>query len=155
MKRFNGLKLQSRDSQRPYKISYDVDPKKMPSVREIVHALRLQNLHAKVIYSHQAYLDLLPIRASKGLAMRYLGMKWGLAPERFLVAGDSGNDEEMLCGDTLGVVVGNYSPELDRLRGRSRIFFSDNEYANGIVDGMNYYDFLGDIQVPDDEGKTT
>ena len=155
MKRFKGLKLQSRDSQRPYKISYDVDPKKMPSVREIVHALRLQNLHAKVIYSHQAYLDLLPIRASKGLAMRYLGMKWGLAPERFLVAGDSGNDEEMLCGDTLGVVVGNYSPELDRLRGRSRIFFSDNEYANGIVDGMNYYDFLGDIQVPDDEGKTT
>ncbi|MGB9440450.1 MAG: HAD family hydrolase [Desulfobacterales bacterium] len=34
-----------------------------------------------------------------------------------MVCGDSGNDEEMLRGEPLGVVVGNYSPELKKLKG--------------------------------------
>jgi sucrose-phosphate synthase len=35
-------------------------------------------LQAKLVYSHQAYLDVLPMRASKGQAVRYLACKWGL-----------------------------------------------------------------------------
>lgn len=35
----------------------------------------------------------------------------------FLVAGDSGNDLEMLVGDTQAVVVSNHSVELGKLRG--------------------------------------
>jgi sucrose-phosphate synthase len=96
----------------------------------------------KVIHSHNKYLDILPIRASKGLAVRYLAIKWGLPPERILVAGDSGNDEEMLSGDVLGVVVGNYSPELKRLYGKPRIYFAENEYAKGIIEGISHYNFL-------------
>ena len=152
MRGFRGLKMQPRSEQHPFKISYFVDEKKAPGVREIVSELRKADLHAKVIQSHGMFLDLLPIRASKGLAVRYLGARWGLEPERFLVAGDAGNDEELLLGNTLGVVVGNYSPELERLRGRSRIYFAEGELAWGILEGIGQYDFLGKIRIPEEEG---
>lgn len=145
MRSFTGLKLQPGEEQRRYKISYFLESGKFPSRREVVRRLRKSDLHANVIYSHRAYLDLLPSRASKGLALRHIGMRWGLPPERFLVAGDSGNDEEMLGGNTLGVVVGNHSAELDRLRGQERIYFADGHYAAGIEEGIDYYHFFGDL----------
>jgi sucrose-phosphate synthase len=54
----------------------------------------------------------------------------------------------MLRGNTLGLVVGNYSPELARLKGRERVYFAARPYAWGILEGMEYYDFLGDIVIP-------
>jgi sucrose-phosphate synthase len=146
-----GLRLQPREEQRRHKISYFLDPEEAPSVRTIRRHLRRHDLHANLIYSHGAYLDLLPLRASKGLSMRYVGGKWGLPPDRFLVAGDSGNDGEMLCGNTLGVVVGNYSSELERLRGRPRIYFAKGRCAWGVLEGIEHYDFLGNIRAPEDE----
>jgi hypothetical protein len=35
---------------------------------------------------------------------------------RLVVVGDAGNDEEMLTGNCMAVVVGNYSAELEKLR---------------------------------------
>lgn len=137
-----GLKLQPKLEQRRFKLSYYVDRARFPGVSKLRRILRHRDLAAKLIYSHEAYLDLLPIRASKGLAVRHLGLRWGISPERMLVAGDSGNDEEMLAGDTLGVVVGNYSPELERLRGRHRIHFAERRYAGGILEGIERYRFL-------------
>ncbi|MEJ2406197.1 MAG: HAD-IIB family hydrolase [Candidatus Thiodiazotropha sp.] len=140
-----GLKLQPKIDQRRFKLSYFVDPDKIPNINAIRGCLRKRDLHCKLIYSHQAYLDLLPIRASKGLAIRYLMMKWGLSPDRLLVAGDSGTDIEMLSGETLGVVVGNYSPEVESLSSEPRIYFAEGEFANGILEGADHYDFFGDV----------
>ncbi len=149
-----GLKLQPKSEQLRFKVSYFVDPDVIPSMRTIQRELRKRDLHCKLIYSHQAYLDLLPIRASKGLAIRYLLMKWGLRPDHLLVAGDAGNDIEMLRGETLGVVVGNYSPEVDVLRGEPRIYFAEGEYATGVIEGADHYDFFGQVIPCDgDEGE--
>ena len=147
LSQINGLDLQEQSEQRQYKISYYLDPKKAPARPKIVRHLRNNKIRVKVIYSHKKYLDILPIRASKGLAVRYLAIKWGLPPERILVAGDSGNDEEMLSGNVLGVVVGNYSSELKRLRGKPRIYFAEDSYANGIIEGIEHYQFFGEINV--------
>jgi sucrose-phosphate synthase len=146
-----GLKMQARIDQRRFKISYNVDPQAMINVNKIRTCLRQRDLHCKLIYSHQAYLDLLPVRASKGLAIRYLMMKWGLPPDRLLVAGDSGNDSEMLRGETLGVVVGNYSPELEELKGQPRIYFAEGHYAMGVLEGVDHYDFFGDVHTCDED----
>ena len=136
-----GLKLQSAENQREFKLSYNVTPDLMPSLHSLHRLLNQHNLQAKLIYSHQAYLDVLPVRASKGLAIRYLAYKWGLPLRAFLVAGDSGNDEEMLVGDTLGVVVGNHSPELEVLRGFEQIYFARGECARGVLEGLAHYGF--------------
>jgi sucrose-phosphate synthase len=148
-----GLRLQPKPEQHPYKISYYLDERRAPSVREVIRFLRRHDLHANVIQSHGMFLDLLPVRVSKGLALRHVAVRWGLNPERFLVAGGSGNDEGMLRGNTLGVVIGNHSIELNRLQGEPRIYFAQGEYARGALEGIDYYDFLGEFRIPDEEGQ--
>jgi sucrose-phosphate synthase len=143
------LKRQEDKEQRRFKISYYMDPEKAPSFEEIRSLLRQRGLRVRLLYSHGMFLDVVPLRASPGLAIRFLGQKWDLAPHRMLVAGDSGTDEDMLRGNTLGVVVGNYSPELEPLRGEPRIYFATGKHAWGILEGIEHYDFLGDIKVPE------
>jgi len=142
--------LQGDEGQGPYKISYVLDKETVPPTKAIQRHLRRHKLSARVIRSHDRYLDLLPVRASKGLAVRYFALRWDIPIERVLVAGDSGNDEEMLTGNTLGVVVGNHDPELEHLRGNPRIHFADGAYARGILEGIEHYDFLGRIVVPEE-----
>lgn len=146
-----GVYPQPDKQQRPHKLSYTVDLEKSPGIRRIRGYLRECGLRVKVIFSLGMYLDLMPIRASTGLALRYLAFKWGLPLDHLLVAGDSGNDEEMLTGHTLGVVVGNYSPELEKLRGRPRIYFAEKEHAWGILEGIEHYRFFDHIYIPEEE----
>jgi sucrose-phosphate synthase len=141
-----GLKLQADENQREFKISYLVSPNLMPPVEQIYRSLHGLRLHAQVIYSHNELLDILPVRASKGHAVRYLAYKWGLPLKNFIVAGDSGNDSEMLVGATRAIVVANHSPELESLRGLDHIYFAQAEYSAGIIEGLNHYGF--DVVAP-------
>lgn len=144
------LKLQPESEQREHKISYVIDPDPDFSRQQIVDIMRRNKLAVQVIYSHGAYLDILPLRASKGHAIRYLAMKWGLPMEKILVIGDSGNDEEMLLASNLSVVVGNCSPELEHLREDQGIYFAEHSYARGILEGAEHFDFFNDEREPDD-----
>jgi len=137
----DGLELQAPENQREYKISYLVKPNYKPPVKEIKKTLAKAGLAVNVIYSHNEFLDILPIRASKGQAVRYTAFKWGISFSDILVAGDSGNDADMLEGGSLAIVVGNYSKELRKLKGKVNIYFANTNYAAGILEGINYYDF--------------
>jgi len=138
-------------SETKYRLRYKLDPRHAPTLREIRRRLRQEGLRVTTIVDHEVYLDVVPVRASPGLAIRFFCFKWNLEPQRLLVAGDSGNDWDMLSGDTLGVVVSNHTPELERLRGRPRVHFAENAHARGILEGIDCYDFLGDIRVPPEE----
>lgn len=137
-----GLTLQSDDQQSEFKLSFNADRDTSPSLRELKALLRQAGLHANLIHSHDAFLDILPVRASKGQAIRYLAYKWGLPLRAFLVAGDSGNDLEMLAGDTQAIVVSNHSAELEKLRGFEQVYFSEAPSASGILEGMAHYGFV-------------
>jgi sucrose-phosphate synthase len=141
MKSIPGIRLQTPVNQREFKISYLVEPDVLPAIKTINQHLQQLNLNAQVIYSHNEFLDILPIRASKGHAIRYLAYKWDLPLKQFLTSGDSGNDSEMLIGDTLGVVVGNHSEELETLRELDQVYFAENHYAAGILEGIQHYQF--------------
>ncbi|HBM90852.1 MAG TPA: HAD family hydrolase [Rhodospirillaceae bacterium] len=137
-----GLTLQSEENQREYKLSYNVNPEQMPKIKEIYRLLRSLKLRVNLVYSHNAFLDVLPVRASKGHAIRYLAHKWNLPLENFFVAGDSGNDADMMGGNTSAIVVGNYSPELkEQLKNLERVYFAENTYAKGILEGLAHYNF--------------
>ncbi len=143
-----GLSLQPEADQRRFKISFFVDPEKFEGVAAIERLLYQADLNARVIHSHDMFLDVLPVRASKGLAVRYVAHKWGIPLEQVLVAGDSGNDEDMLRGRLLGVVVGNHHPELDKLRGFERIHFAEAMHARGILEAVEHFDLLNRCDVP-------
>ena len=135
------LTFQEAEGQRRHKISYYME--NQPGLLDRVHgALAAAKLSCQVIYSHGQFLDLLPLRASKGKAINFIKHKYGFSTEQIMVAGDSGNDEDMLKGAALGLVVRNHSDELNHLRGRSRIFFSPLPHAAGIIDGLYHYGLL-------------
>jgi len=140
LKDFGFLRYQEEETQRTFKISYYMDPDEERLA--MVHDRLLSNrCRYNMIYSHGKYLDILPYRASKGKAIRYLSYKWVIPLGNFLVSGDSGNDEEMLRGEPRGVVVGNYSAELEALKGMRHIYFAKASCAGGILEGMNHYRF--------------
>ena len=135
------VKMQEEDGERRFKLSYVMDPNN-DHLATIHNKLTEAKLRYNITYSHDAFLDILPQRASKGKAIDYLSRKWHISPKNILVAGDSGNDYEMLYGKRLAVVVGNHSDELKDLRGNQRVYFSHAEYAAGILEGIDHYEFL-------------
>ncbi|RMD60391.1 MAG: HAD family hydrolase, partial [Nitrospirae bacterium] len=149
MSQLPGIWLQPPDGQSEYRIGYFIDTAEAPRIREIKKHLRQNKVHANVIIAYNRYLDIVPVRASKGKALRFFADKWGFSIDRILVVGASGSDEDMLRGNTLGVVVGNHTPELNKLKDRYRIYFAKNYYAWGIIEGIEYYDFMGDIRIPE------
>lgn len=141
------LKLQDRDfAQREFKISYDIDADvdKDAALREVRAALATTKSAYSLVLSHSVFLDVLPHRASKGKAVRYLADKWKLPIEQIATAGDSGNDRDMLQGQTAGIVVGNHDAELASLRSAkaSRVYFAEAHYAAGILEGLRHYEFV-------------
>ncbi len=138
---FEFLEYQEADTQRDYKVSYYIDNPE-ENYRKIVDWLVKNKIKANCILSHHSYLDILPARASKGRAVRYIAYRWNFPHNNILVAGDSGNDEDMLNGELLGVIVGNHGEELEKLKGRRRIYFADAEHADGVIEGINNYNFL-------------
>jgi sucrose-phosphate synthase len=135
------LKLQEDDRQGKFKISYYMEDGEN-NIEKIREALSENKLKTNIIYSKNRFLDILPYRASKGKAIRYLAFKWNISFEDILVAGDSGNDQEMLDVSLRGVVVANYSPEMESLKENKRIYFAKKEFAGGILEGIQYYNFL-------------
>ncbi len=137
------LDYQEEDTQRPFKISYNMDPGK-DRISTVHQTLQKNRIRYTLIYSHDQFLDILPHRASKGKAIRYLAYKWDVPLADILVAGDSGNDAEMLRGDLAGVVVGNYSCELEGFRGNRKVYFAEADCAGGILEGVEHYRFETD-----------
>ena len=145
LKDIDFLEYQEEDTQRRFKVSYYMDPDK-DRLATIHNRLLQRRCRYNLIYSHDRYLDILPYRASKGKAIRYLSYKWEIPLINFLVCGDSGNDEEMLRGEPRAVVVANYSHELADLKGSRNVYFADSDCAGGIIEGLQHYRFIDEAK---------
>lgn len=155
MKTVNGVFEQEEKEQSAFKISYKVDFSVAPKLSAIRKFLRKKGVRARVILSLNMFLDIIPVRAGSGICIRHMAFKWDFPLENILIAGDSGNDKGMLTGNTLGVVVGNYSVELEKLRKYPRIYFARAHHAAGIIEGIQYYDFLNTISIPNEKTMET
>ena len=135
---FDYLVFQEAEGQRIYKISYYLEEKenRLAAIKDKLAETRLR---CHVIYSHGQFLDILPIRASKGKAVEYIRYKYEFSPRYVMAAGDSGNDEDMLTGKSRGLIVANHSEEMQKLKGKANIYFSPESYAAGIIDGLHHY----------------
>ncbi len=148
-----GLQLQPRAEQSRFKISYYIDPDEAPGLDELNRLLHQAGVTANVILSFGQFLDIVPVRASKGFALRYVTERWGITLERTLVAGGSGADEDMMRGNTLAVVVGNrHHEELSQLTEIEWIYFSRSSYAAGILEAIDHYEFFDNCMLPQENG---
>ncbi|CAN5675459.1 HAD-IIB family hydrolase [soil metagenome] len=138
--KFPGISLQEKNAQWRFKLSYYVnDNFGEDDMANLYKFLDDRKLRTKILLTENKYLDLLPLRASKGHAVRYLSYKWKMPLENFITAGNSGNDMDMLTGKTKGIVVADYSPELEELKGNKSVYFTKNKLSKGVLEGINFY----------------
>jgi len=150
LKDLPGLCLQPKVEQSRYKVSYYYDSIKAPDVDEIRQLLLQHEQTVNVVFSFGQFLDIVPVRASKGLALRWYAEQWDIPLEHILVAGGSGADEDMIRGNTLAVLVANrHHEELSELNELERVYYAKQPYAAGILEAIEYYDFFKSCKVPD------
>ncbi|BBN59062.1 HAD family hydrolase [Hydrogenovibrio marinus] len=151
LKDYPGLKRQPKEEQSFFKLSYYIDPE-VADVEEIKRLLHQEDLSVNVQMSFGKFLDILPIRASKGMALRYVVGQWQIPLERVFVAGGAGSDEDMMRGNPLAAVVANrHAEELSQLVDVSRIYFAKQPYEKGILEALSFYDFFGECRDPREE----
>jgi sucrose-phosphate synthase len=145
-----GLVPQPKSEQTRFKVSYHYDPEHAPCIEDIAALLRSQDVTANLVHSFGQFLDVIPSRASKGQALRYVAQRRSIPLDHILVAGGSGADEDMMRGNTLAVVVANrHGEELSQLEDLERIYFAGQPYAFGILEAMEHYDFLRTCRPPE------
>ena len=95
-----------------------------------------------MVNSHQKFLDILPVHASKGNAIRYLSQKWAIPLANVIACGDSGNDMDMFRKPIKGIIVGNRSKELNYLKADEFLYLAKDKAAKGIMEGLQHYGYL-------------
>ncbi len=143
-----GLRMQPKSEQNKFKLSYYIDPEIAPDKDEIKRLLHKHEQTVNVVFAFGQFLDIIPIRASKGLALRWFAEQWDIPLENILVAGGSGADEDMMRGNTLAVVVANrHEEELSELADIEKIYFAGRPFASGIMEAVEHYGFLEACEV--------
>ena len=103
-----------------------------------------------MLISFGQFLDVIPSRASLGQALRYTALRLDIPLEQILAVGGSGNDEDMIRGNTLAVVTDNRrEEELSSLVDLERVYFSEQPRAAGLLEAIDHYDFFHGCKVPD------
>ncbi len=147
LSRFDEIALQEETgTQRKHKISYYV--KENAEIDGLTDRIRAALDEHRCVYhlvfSHDSLLDILPYRASKGNAVKYIGWKWQIPVNSIITAGDSGNDADMLSGPMKAVVVANHESSLGELKQAKKVYFAKRGYAGGIIDGLKHYRVISD-----------
>jgi sucrose-phosphate synthase len=147
----DGLVLQPQEQQSPFKVSYYYDAAQAPGVTELQTLLYHAELTINLTLSFGQYLDILPSRASKGLALRYAAHQMDIALDRILVAGASAGDADMMRGNTLSVIVADrHDDELSELSDLPRMFRPQSKHAAGILEAISAFDFYGACAFPEE-----
>ncbi len=132
----DGLVPQGPLEQRAHKLSFFGDARTSAQVRA---RLAQADLPANVIHSHGRYLDVLPATASKGTAVDHVRALYGLPAQAVFVAGDSGNDVEMLRTHAQAIIVANYSDGLATNAALRHSYVARTSHARGIIEGVLHF----------------
>ena len=134
LKHVSGLLPQAAYEQREFKRSYHAS--KADHAGEVRGRLAAAHQKARVVFSHDTLLDVIPASAGKGAALTHIADVFGVSHDRVFAAGDSGNDEDMLTICANAILVANYSHELAHMTGRSNVYVADQPNAAGVIEGI-------------------
>lgn len=141
-----GISRQPREFLHSYKSSWFLHNASHIVIRDLEQSLRDAEVDATVVYSSAKDLDILPRKASKGHALRWLCDRLEIPLERVLVAGDTGNDSSMfLLPNVKGIVVENAQPELLEATMHLPAFVSSKSMADGVIEGLRHFGVIEDV----------
>ncbi len=131
------LELQPNENQGIYKVSYllkEPSDAILPLVRK---RLRQAGLAACPHLKCHWYLDVVPLRASRAEAIRFLTLRWGLPLEKALVVASQQGDAELVRGMNTSIVPFDHDSSLDCLKSQQRVFFSDDQDC--VLAGLKHF----------------
>lgn len=157
----SALRLQEPEKQNTFKLSYyaDANADAKSLKREMAERLSAAEVRASLIWSVDegedlGLLDVLPERATKVHAIRFLMKKKGFSEDRTVFAGDSGNDLPALTSGLRAVLVKNAREDVrrearetvageglsDRLyTARGGFLGMNGHYAAGVLEGLAHF----------------
>ena len=150
---FRELELQPEHKQDRFKLSYQISPSSALGTGVAAMQKHIQRLDVvcNVISSIDetsdiGLVDVLPLSANKGRAIEYLAKAQHIPLAQVVFSGDSGNDLDVLLSPVPSTLVGNATSEVKhQARSALRdhhgesVYFADNYYAAGIVEGFLHY----------------
>lgn len=131
-----GVKPQAEAGQGPHKLGFLAAAEAADAARE---AVRKAGLKANLLHSAGEFLDVLPEGVDKGSAVRFFAGHAGLGLDRIIVAGDTGNDRDMLLSGARAILVANHSPEVADLARQPGVYAAHGSHAAGILEGMRHF----------------
>jgi hypothetical protein len=157
----DGFRLQPPEKQNRFKISYFTEPSINPQSlkKRITEIFYRHGIAANLIWSldeadQRGLLDVLPVRANKLEAIRFLMTEEKVDESRVVFAGDSGNDLDVLASGLKAIVVNNAAADieqqaLDKLSARGnadRLYKArggwrgmNGNYAAGVLEGVFHF----------------
>ena len=136
------MALQTAEHQGVFKVSYllrQPGPSVLPLIRQ---RLRQEHQVARPALRCHWFLDVLPLRASRSEAIRFLSLRWSLPLDRFLVVASQQGDLELVQGLPAAVIPSDHDPCLDGCRQLPRVYFADRARLSGVLEGLQHYRFL-------------
>ena len=154
----HGLRLQPLAKQNRYKVSYytdaHIDPR--PLKQRIAKRLEANGVNSHIIWSRdeaaqRGLLDILPRRANKLRAIRFLMALEDIGEAQTVFAGDSGNDLDALTSGLQAILVANAAEDVRQtamahlarqdLEGqlylaRGGFMGLNGNYAAGVLEGL-------------------
>ena len=139
--------------QHQFKVSYLMDSNRAIGRLALQRTLREKGISAKVIVTAKAFVDVIPIRSGKDVALRYLENRWGINPARIFYFGTYGNDIAAVRGRNISVLAGNADRVLRSLHSRPRLYHAKGKGLEGLFEGLDHFEFLEGTRPPkpDDE----
>lgn len=107
--------------------------------KEFQIKLKETGISHRFVFSANQYIDILPKESGKGNALKYVLKRYFPAQVHVLIAGDTGNDEDMLTIGHPAVIVGNGHSELYKLEEYPFIYRAEKNYAEGIQEAWDYF----------------
>ncbi|SFC21249.1 HAD-IIB family hydrolase [Tropicimonas isoalkanivorans] len=135
------LDPQPRYDQRRWKLSFFGSSS---DAERIEAALAASAAPAKVVFSHGRLIDVLPSRSGKAAAIRFEARRLRLTDTDCVVAGDSGNDLDMLQAFACAIIPANASEEV---ASATRAYRSPLPYADGVLDGLVHFGLRSSLTV--------
>ncbi|MDF2066177.1 HAD-IIB family hydrolase [Bacillus sp. Cr_A10] len=120
------------------RISFTVDQNE-EVVKQFEKALVEENIPHKLIFSSNRDVDILPENSGKGEALNYILQNYANEGVKVLIAGDSGNDMDMLALGHPSVIVGNAQLELVQMKNHPYLYRATEHFAGGIYEAWLHF----------------
>jgi sucrose-6F-phosphate phosphohydrolase len=155
------LRPQELEKQNSFKLSYytDAGGDHQRLIQEIRERLQGRGVRASVIWSVDeqrdvGLIDVLPERANKVYAVKFLAERKGISKRRVVYAGDSGNDLAVMVSDIQSILVRNAAEEVRRqaresveksgieetlYEAKGGFLGMNGNYAAGVLEGLAHF----------------